>query len=72
MIPTLSIGYYEELLGLLKTQLDEVLEANNYQSAKKVINILQGLYAKRRYTGKLVLNIADDLSYTIREYEKGE
>ena len=67
-----TIGFYTDLMKLIKGQTKEAIDNNEYEQAKDMVEIMEELYGKRDYDGLLVLSDGNGMGYIIKEYEKGE
>lgn len=67
-----TIGFYSDLMKLIKEQTKEAIDNHEYEMAKDMVEIMEELYDKRDYDGLLVLSDGNGMGYIIKEYEKGE
>lgn len=67
-----TIGFYSDLMKLIKEQTKEAIDNHEYEMAKDMVEIMEELYDKRDYDGLLVLSDCNGMGYIIKEYEKGE
>ena len=67
-----TIGFYTDLMKLIKGQAKEAIDNNEYEQAKDMVEIMEELYDKRDYDGLLVLSDGNGMGYIINEYKKGE
>ena len=67
-----TIGFYSDLMKLIKEQTKEAIDNHDYKMAKDMVEIMEELYDKRDYDGLLVLSDGNGMGYIIKEYEKGE
>lgn len=67
-----TIGFYSDLMKLIKEQTKEAIDNHDYEMAKDMVEIMEELYGKRDYDGLLVLSDSNGMGYVIKEYKKGE
>lgn len=67
-----TIGFYKDLMKLIKDQAKEAIDNNEYEQAKDMVEIMVELYEKRDYNGLLVISDCNGMGYVIKEYKKGE
>ena len=67
-----TIGFYSDMVKLIKEQASNALQANEYEQALDMIEILHELDNYTDYDGLLVLSDNNGMGYTVSQYKKGE